>query len=944
MAKRAAAVLSKAVRQPDADGVSDRDLLLRFTDDADQSAFAAVVKRHTALVYGVCVRVLHSAADADDATQAVFLVLARKAKCTRWQSSIANWLYTTARKVAHNARLAAVRRTRREGAAAVPESVSPADAMSGRELVAALDDELDKLAPRYREPLVLCYLEGLTRDDAAARLGLAVPALNKQLERGRKKLADALAARGCALGVLLLAVAATSASASHTLESVLTAVGGSPSAAAVALAQGLTMNTVFTRAKLTALALVGLATLGFGAAAAMPSPADPPKADTKEKAKAEKAEAKERTISGTVVGPDGKPVAGASINVARPLERDDFDYAVHELAKSDKDGKFTATFTPDPREGALVQVVAAKAGFAPDWVMLNELGDKPAAFKLLADDVPVKCRVTDLEGKPLAKATVKVNSVAVADLKKVWEDWPRGPYLAIQRENLKRLHMPKLGGLPRTVRTDADGRFEITGVGRGRLLGLIFEGDGIETAACRVVTDPAFDPKKVEQPTHATMPGGSFQPGPVLYGPTFTHTGRPSQPITGTVTDAKTGKPISGVQVNASPDGPHWYENYTYTKTDGDGKFVAKGIAKTDRVRLMVFPSPTQPYFMYSTTVAGKPGLTEIAAELKLTRGVLVKGRVVEKDGKPVKGAGVRYTALADNKHFADLMSGKRGEHGMAWNSDADGKFEFVALPGAGVVTAQGETRAEKIFIPYTQVRVARADLPRADLKQLDGLGEMFTAADGHYVTLHSLSGYAVIDPKPTDDTVDVTITFDRGKTVSGKVVDAEGKPADGVTAYKLTACYPSPQKLADGTFTAIALDADHPRTLLFVDEAKKLAGSVELKGDETGVTVKLQPWGKLSGRLLDAEGKPVAGARVSVYVKNSMRHMAFMTAVREQKATTDADGKFTLDAPAGPAEYLVGFSVKNKYVDVGFTPNTKGHTVKPGETTDVGDQKVKGE
>ena len=86
---------------------------------------------------------------------------------------MANWLYATARKVARNARLAAARRARREGAAAVPEAVPPADAMTGRELLAALDEELDRLPPRYREPLVLCYLEGLTRDEAAARLGRA---------------------------------------------------------------------------------------------------------------------------------------------------------------------------------------------------------------------------------------------------------------------------------------------------------------------------------------------------------------------------------------------------------------------------------------------------------------------------------------------------------------------------------------------------------------------------------------------------------------------------------------------------------------------------------------------------------------------------------------------------------------------------------------------------
>src|ERR1019366_7134244 len=99
---------------------------------------------------------------------------------------------------------------KRESGAAVPESVSPTDAMTGRELVEALDGELARLSPRYREPLVLCHLEGLTRDEAAVRLGVPVATLKSHLERGRKKLADALTARGCALGIGLLATFATS--------------------------------------------------------------------------------------------------------------------------------------------------------------------------------------------------------------------------------------------------------------------------------------------------------------------------------------------------------------------------------------------------------------------------------------------------------------------------------------------------------------------------------------------------------------------------------------------------------------------------------------------------------------------------------------------------------------------------------------------------------------
>src|SRR5437870_3610359 len=149
----------RAVVYADKGGVTDRELLYRFADKGDRAAFASLVGRHTSMVLGVCQRTLSNVQDAEDACQATFLVLLKKAKAGRWQPSVANWLYATARKVAGNARLAARRRARREGRAAPRETVQPVDQISGRELLAILDEELANLSARYREPLVLCYLE-----------------------------------------------------------------------------------------------------------------------------------------------------------------------------------------------------------------------------------------------------------------------------------------------------------------------------------------------------------------------------------------------------------------------------------------------------------------------------------------------------------------------------------------------------------------------------------------------------------------------------------------------------------------------------------------------------------------------------------------------------------------------------------------------------------------
>ncbi len=163
-------------------GLSDRELLRRFAGGRDQIAFEALVARHTRMVLGVCRRELTCTQDAEDACQSVFLLLAEKAGRGNWRPSIAGWLYTAARNIARNTRVALDRRSRRESRAALLRPSSTVDDLSGRELLRLLDEELDRLAPHYREPLILCYLEGLTQDEAAGRLALSRSALKNATE------------------------------------------------------------------------------------------------------------------------------------------------------------------------------------------------------------------------------------------------------------------------------------------------------------------------------------------------------------------------------------------------------------------------------------------------------------------------------------------------------------------------------------------------------------------------------------------------------------------------------------------------------------------------------------------------------------------------------------------------------------------------------------------
>jgi RNA polymerase sigma factor (sigma-70 family) len=183
----------------DAGDPPDETLLERFVTQRDEAAFAALVGRHGPMVLGVCRRVLGNLHDADDAFQAAFLVLARRAASIRPRALLGRWLYGVAYRTALRARaVTARRRTQERLLAHLPEpAVEPQPLPEDWRPV--LDQELQRLADAYREPLILCDLEGRTRREVARQLGLADGTLTRRLEKARQLLAKRLRHRGVVL-------------------------------------------------------------------------------------------------------------------------------------------------------------------------------------------------------------------------------------------------------------------------------------------------------------------------------------------------------------------------------------------------------------------------------------------------------------------------------------------------------------------------------------------------------------------------------------------------------------------------------------------------------------------------------------------------------------------------------------------------------------------------
>jgi RNA polymerase sigma factor (sigma-70 family) len=183
--------------------VLDEELVERFATRRDQVAFAALVRRHGPMVLSVCRRILHSAHDAEDAFQATFLVLSRKAGMLRRRGSVGNWLYGVAYRVALRARASAARRRAHESRVVQKTEPGPLGELTMREAQTILDEELAHLPERFRTPLVLCCLEGMARDEAASQLGWSPGLVKSRLEEGRRRLRDRLLRRGLTLAAAL---------------------------------------------------------------------------------------------------------------------------------------------------------------------------------------------------------------------------------------------------------------------------------------------------------------------------------------------------------------------------------------------------------------------------------------------------------------------------------------------------------------------------------------------------------------------------------------------------------------------------------------------------------------------------------------------------------------------------------------------------------------------
>ncbi len=886
MADAHAGSILRYLRQlPDAGAtaeLSDGQLVQRFVTHREEAAFAALVQRHGRLVWGVCRRLLHREPDAEDAFQATFLVLTRKAASIRKHESVASWLYGVAYRIARRLRQSSLTRREHEKRAGALAVKNTASETAWRELQTLLDDELQRLPEKYRAPFVLCCLEGKSKHEAAQELGGNEGTVSSRLARARQQLQKRLTSRGVSLSAILCGTALAQNTASAAVPATLldatvralvqgggNQAGGMLSAPVVALADAAIKSVLFPKLTLVTVFLLatGMAGLGvdaftdqslipspgerFGSTVLFPTPA-PEDPNPRMQADPLLPDALDPVpLAGRVLDPAGKPIAHAPVAVLaclRPLPGQRWPPAWQTIVSgtANVEGQFQLQVP-----GAVVprllklSAVAGSSGYGLGWQLLDPSCRQLDTEVRLHPERILRGRLVDLQGQPAAGAWVHV--------KRLWDgavDEP-GPNRLAEPEN-----RPPFW--PQPVACDAQGRFVVRGLAR-RVRGTL------------EVQDDRFAPQ-----------GWAFRTDDAgLPAAETIHALAPARILEGRITYADTGTPVAQARMVAW--GHSEFTAYVHGQTNAEGRYQLN-ISPEKGFGVTVFAPDGQPYLgLFRPWHEWPRGKFSHSYDLALPRGISVRGRITEEiTRKPVAGAMVDYwqamfvknpsgnvtidfsrwprivrPAVVINPSFSsELFAGSEGARLGGVRTGLDGVFRIPVLPGPGHLL---------IHVPganYVNQRFSESFL----------YGEA-EQANGTQVTVN---GLVALNLKPQTQSHELAVALRRVVTLKGRLVGPEGqRVAAARVLRRLQNASPEDGSRLGGSAPVpddrLALDGCDPQATyrLFLLDAQNQWGTVaQLSGqqaDQERLTIGLVPCGSAVVRVVGTDAKPVADTPLSL-------------------------------------------------------------------------------
>ena len=688
--------------------------------------------------------------------------------------------------------------------------------------------------------------------------------------------------------------------------------------------------------------------------------------------------------SGTVLDEKGQPVEGARVMLNYWRFQD--DKTEPDAVRTDASGRFEfarrkSDFSDSSEEKpwTFAQIVATKPGLgfaaatsipfettgqivddlpteAVEYLKREGLG-KDRVLKLDVD-LPIRGRIVDTEGRPVAGALIEPFNAdeGSGGSLDAWEAATKKPganFYSVLPE-LRRLYGSDFvnGPIDRTlapVKTDADGVFTLSGVGRERLVSAVLSGPGIESSLLRLRTRKGQPIKLVD----SEYGGDRFF---TYYPAEFTHVAGPSQPVEGVVTDLRTGKPIEGVFVRGE-------RTATYV-VGGNAGFIRDTTDKEGRFRLEGFPLGTNQFVVLPKTGSGylpagievktTIGNEPLVSNVSLTPAIRARGTVTERaSGKPIRGY-AEYFVFSNNPALQETRNYRIVDLRWAFRTDAEGRFEIPVLPGKGIITFSATNHE-------TYPRGEGADKIDAPPADSGTTGLRILSTQPYFVVPTNYHGLIGIDPAADAQTIDVSLTLTPLQSFRGRVLAADGGSVEKYVLFGENA--PSNWYERDrATFEVKGYLPRYGRRLMAFDRKTDSVGVLDVTGDPPEMAeIRLKRASRIVGRVVDDDGQPIAGARLDNDLLSSYQsspisedehwagkfdpERADFVVVPGHHVLTDVDGRFELVGVMPGLKYSARVLGTRKVGNEVF-PTILGTiftdvVAKPGERRDLGDVKI---
>ena len=677
-------------------------------------------------------------------------------------------------------------------------------------------------------------------------------------------------------------------------------------------------------------------------------------------------------VEGQVVDMHGQPVAGAELYWFRSRVHDLKPMAPRLLAKADREGLFR--FEPPSLEigddvpagwDYFDNLVIRALGHGPKLTSLGSLlrQSNESEIKLADAGGPIHGRIVDAKGRPIAGAKVRIRWLSDHDAAgyelqeaKARGDGPDDEWRIRIGRLVNVIEPVQLRDVLPSAVTDADGRFELRDVGAGRFVQLLVEGDGIESTEILA--------REQQGETIVSKPGKRFPQGPTytLHGPRFECMVRQSRPIAGQVVDLDTGKPIADAVVRAfalagsSLHSSRELQHFA-TVTDAEGRYRIEGMPIGKGNMLVAFTTGDVPYLPVGFQVDTSKSEPATRCNFRLKRGVWAEGRVFDAETDVPFTGEIEYFYFR-NKQLDKAIPGLRGAYldGRYW-TNSNGEFRVPVVSSVRGILAyryDGRNMNRDGIERFPRGFGAESIKGAKDF----GGGKGFPT-EPYYLYASNYNRVAEVQPAKGQETVRVDMSLLAGRSVYVYVVDVDENPVMQYEYYGATDAYGwrthHDQFQEHGTgFEVEAIKQGERRKVFVYDRARDLAGSAIIdhkSGDD--VTIRLGPAGRVTGRLVEANGKQIADATLQedceVLVKQ--KDSAIWAPHADLKAMpthipVDAEGRFELVGLIPGWKYTAWVSAPRNYRNLPKQNLIIGHaftnmTVKPGENKNLGDLKI---